>query len=520
MEKKDVKLIVGSLVFSLGASTIIGAASTNFKLSKVNENKEIVSSVEEEIFEDVMPEVEEIEAIETEEYDLESEKEVLKKYCANIEVFENEEYRSIEKISIEWVKGRYKIIGTHQDGSVTIYLDAITISGEIFNYMLHRSKCSELEYRGDQGVNLLFSLTEFENLKKLAISDCDMTTLDGIEKFPNLEELVVTNCKNLTSIEAIGELSNLEKLLINGTMVEDVSSLQNLDKLYYVNLRCNEIKNPETLANLKSLETAKLEYNAIEDVEKLKPLIDNGMLDELSATSICDVNENSSRVFYSTDFVAEDIFAVMVQYYDSKDAYFFVMYNENYEVNGLCLTANPVDFDGLTNNLPNCKGIYFDNLPENNVNLIWIDKSFRKNIEFIVIARSSVNDISFVSDYPNIKVLQIKNCPNLTHIFSDSIDAYGINQLESVYITETNIESIGQLQYLDSIKEMELEDNAFKSFDFLTNLSNLERIQLESDVYPIDLSPLEELLENGVEVYGLFWYPDKVETKKYRIKRQ
>ena len=86
MEKKDVKLIVGSLVFSLGASTIIGAASTNFKLSKVNENKEIVSSVEEEIFEDVMPEVEEIEAIETEEYDLESEKEVLKKYCANIEV--------------------------------------------------------------------------------------------------------------------------------------------------------------------------------------------------------------------------------------------------------------------------------------------------------------------------------------------------------------------------------------------------------------------------------------------------
>jgi hypothetical protein len=74
------------------------------------------------------------------------------------------------------------------------------------------------------------------NLKKLIIKTCGFQTLNGINALVNLEDILLGNCRKLTSVKDINGVNKLENLEFNGcAKINDFSSLNdlpNLKKLY------------------------------------------------------------------------------------------------------------------------------------------------------------------------------------------------------------------------------------------------------------------------------------------------
>ena len=78
-------------------------------------------------------------------------------------------------------------------------------------------------------------------LRRLIIEDCiKIKQIAGFEYLPNLEELIILNCKNIPSCDfLINSVPNLKKVTIKGTKVMDGSerNIVNFDEYFYGNDR-------------------------------------------------------------------------------------------------------------------------------------------------------------------------------------------------------------------------------------------------------------------------------------------
>jgi Leucine-rich repeat (LRR) protein len=133
------------------------------------------------------------------------------------------------------------------------------------------------------------------NVEKLYIgldNNSDLNTLpDDLYKLSNLK-LLILNQKKLENMKGIGDLKNLEELLLSRTNIKEIpkeiKNLTKLKKLIIANNLLTEI--PKEIGDLKNLEELLLSYNNIKEVPKeiknltkLKKLvIANNLLTEIS----------------------------------------------------------------------------------------------------------------------------------------------------------------------------------------------------------------------------------------------
>lgn len=115
--------------------------------------------------------------------------------------------------------------------SMAFLIELVIVSSTVHNIEeLHAVSLSDLKI----SASIIPPITRFPlfcQLNRLEIIDCELVSLDGIDRFPNLEILKVSQNENLEKIDPILTLKNLRELDVARTKVSILSPLMNVGSL-------------------------------------------------------------------------------------------------------------------------------------------------------------------------------------------------------------------------------------------------------------------------------------------------
>lgn len=116
-----------------------------------------------------------------------------------------------------------------------------------------------------------FLLSELNGIKDLKISNCNLTNIDEIKYLQNLEVLDLSK-NQINNIEIIGDMHLLTNLNLNGNQITDASCLSNLHLLERLNLSGNNIEEITFLEKLDNVTHLNMNGNQISDIDILKSM--------------------------------------------------------------------------------------------------------------------------------------------------------------------------------------------------------------------------------------------------------
>lgn len=137
-----------------------------------------------------------------------------------------------------------------------------------------------IENRTMDSLKMLSSLSR---LKVLTIRGCALSTADvaRIGNLPNLEHLMLTDC-SLTDISGLASAPKLVTLDLSNNAIRDVSALSMMENLSTLNLSNNALTNLSALSGLTQLVQLDVSHNSL---TSLAPLISCSSLSELNASN-------------------------------------------------------------------------------------------------------------------------------------------------------------------------------------------------------------------------------------------
>lgn len=125
------------------------------------------------------------------------------------------------------------------------------------------------------GLNDISPLTSLTNLTYLDITvNKEITNLDVVSQLPNLECLIA-DLVDLDSLDELGNISDMEKLVelsLEYNNLTDISELNKLPNLEVLNLGSNEIVDISVLSDLTKLKDLSISFNNIVDINVLSNL--------------------------------------------------------------------------------------------------------------------------------------------------------------------------------------------------------------------------------------------------------
>ena len=114
----------------------------------------------------------------------------------------------------------------------------------------------------------LGELTKLENLK---LDGYSIDSLDRLKNLTALKSLIIQGAE-FEDLQALKELTNMEELRLPNNDIKNIDALKEMTNLEELILYGNQIKNISALSKLCKLRVLKLEGNLIEDVEPLMNL--------------------------------------------------------------------------------------------------------------------------------------------------------------------------------------------------------------------------------------------------------
>lgn len=129
----------------------------------------------------------------------------------------------------------------------------------------------------------LEELPAAKGLETLLISARNISSLQGLKKFPSIRRLIVLEARKLSDISSIVCLEKLQELTLDGAAkIDDLSAISVLSDLRYLRLNnCSKIPSIEFLAGIEGIERLEIMGNTqiedgnlsiIEGMNKLKSL--------------------------------------------------------------------------------------------------------------------------------------------------------------------------------------------------------------------------------------------------------
>lgn len=151
--------------------------------------------------------------------------------------------------------------------------------------------------------------SNFKNLKYLDVSGCraNIDLWELLSALPSLKELQAT--RNTLSIRENGRLLHgVEKLVIAGCGVSDVSSFSDLTKLEEIYLMKNSVTNVTPLLELPSIEILEVTYNRVIELPIINPKTKLREL-HISNNPICATTNWYANAHYIVDMkvVSQDL---------------------------------------------------------------------------------------------------------------------------------------------------------------------------------------------------------------------
>lgn len=135
----------------------------------------------------------------------------------------------------------------------------------------------------------LSSLSKLKNLETIILQGSkikDLTPLEGLDKVQYLD---LSDNVDLKEINSLKELTSLRKLDISNNDISDISSLSNLTNLEWLRMSYNfDIEDVESLSNLQNLKYLNLGSTSVSD---LSPLLELKNLENLRLAGCYDLEE-------------------------------------------------------------------------------------------------------------------------------------------------------------------------------------------------------------------------------------
>lgn len=301
----------------------------------------------------------------------------------------------------------------------------------------------------------------------IGLYERDITVLDMKDV-----EYINHNYMDTEHLEHVEYANNLKDLNAYGNNISDLTSLEKLTKLYYIDLENNDISNIDALAGLTELEYLYLRNNDLTNIDALSKLTKLSNLN-LSNNKITDISELKD-----------------LQSLDS-------LYLYNNEITDISVIENLVnlrhlDLDG--------NGITDISVIENLVNLSRLD--LRKNSVKDISALEDLTELEYLhlSDNSIVEIPELTNIMNLTDLnlynneIMDISGLTGLTKLSSLDLSDNNITDISVLKELSSLQNVYLSDNEIKAIPNLSTLTNLEHLSLYDNEIT-DISGLAGLTE-------------------------
>ena len=132
-----------------------------------------------------------------------------------------------------------------------------------------------------------------ENIRAIKCSNPEISSLDGLQQFPNLESLSFgLKGTKIESLAPIRNLTKLEILEIPYSNISEIGFLARLKNLRVLDLKGNHVTNLDVMPFINSLEILYLEYQGPEyvtDITHMNPLISMRVL-SLQGNKISDIS--------------------------------------------------------------------------------------------------------------------------------------------------------------------------------------------------------------------------------------
>ena len=131
------------------------------------------------------------------------------------------------------------------------------------------------EEQSNNFVNKVYSWFNPTSVKKVSISTINLTDIEKLINFPNLESLVIksdsieTKC-TLKNISPLSSLHSLKSIHFSILEVSDLNPIKNLQKLEYLHLYNCSIEDISPIKNLSTIKFLYLYGTQIKEVEALK----------------------------------------------------------------------------------------------------------------------------------------------------------------------------------------------------------------------------------------------------------
>lgn len=290
-----------------------------------------------------------------------------------------------------------------------------------------------------------------------------------LKKLKNLESLEIITCfLDDEDVKVIGELTQLQKLFLSGnTDITDVSPLNNLKNLVYLDLSDTKTEDVSCLTNLTGLQKLWLNNTNVSDLSILETYT---FLETLGINSLSELDENSlvlpATVKYlhcenngleSLSFV---VGSESLMYLDASG-------NKISDITPLSKYENIFEVDLSDNNVsdisPVCKsGV--NKLMFNNNNISDISSLSGICVSTLELAGNQISDISALADNSNLFHLDLSN---------------------------NNITDISALKDCFAIYNLDLSHNAIVDISAIATIDKLTMLNLRSNKI-VDISPLAE----------------------------
>ena len=136
------------------------------------------------------------------------------------------------------------------------------------------------EFTVPEGSMNLQDLAHLSYLQKLTIQDQTLDSILFLTDLTNLKELTLNECRfSAQDLEIIAGLPLLERLTLSDCGLSTIAGLENAQKLTYLDLSNNTIRNLSPLSTLTDLRTLNLGYNALNTLDALSGLANLEELD-------------------------------------------------------------------------------------------------------------------------------------------------------------------------------------------------------------------------------------------------
>ncbi|WPC39539.1 leucine-rich repeat domain-containing protein [Clostridium sp. JS66] len=303
--------------------------------------------------------------------------------------------------------------------------------------------------------------SDVENITSLDASSSNIDDISGIENLTSLQFLNLSQ-NQLSHVSVLRYLAYLRELNLSQNKISDINELRGLNNLYYLNLNNNEISDISELKYFNYLCTLLLNSNEIINIAPLQGLTSLQQL-SLKNNRISNINALRGLTNLNLLYLGQN----EILDYSPTRAYYDKILNKDFDL-----------IDSTDDNVVMFKDLNLEKAVRSEINKPSGD-IYKSDVEKIVSLKpyaEGIQDISGIENLTNLQFLDLSQSK-----ISDISELKNLTKLQTLLLSDNEISDISPLQNLTDLKQLDLQNNRVSDITPLQYLSDFNELYLNNN---------------------------------------